>query len=146
MVRKSAEKLLPLIAGCEPLKAEHASSVDHRAPGHNHARESYQMALVNFIAFQQFSVVTEIAQKPVQLPQHFRGAVKAGTESFPGEGFRLEHLKYQEVRRFLAVSAVLNPLDSTQKQSIREIALCGPICLANSWDMTLHAALPPTRE
>ena len=45
--------------------------------------QTYELGLVHFVASEQFGVVAEVAEEPVQLPHGLRAAIKTAGNELP---------------------------------------------------------------
>ena len=106
-----------MFSGSEGVEVEVEHAFDDRVADFHHTLQSDQRAIVDFTPAEQFGVVAEIAQKPVQLPQRFGCAVKAAGESVALEELRLEHTKYDSLERLLCIPAVLGSLNPGEEKT-----------------------------
>jgi hypothetical protein len=51
----------------------------------DHALQTYELSFIHFIAPEQFGVVAEITQEPVELPKRFRAAIEPAGNDVPGK-------------------------------------------------------------
>ena len=83
------------------------------------ALQSNQRFVVDLIFRQEFGVISEVAQKPAELPHGSRGAVQAAGDQAPGQMLGFENRKKDRVIRFLCVPAISHSINPDQKQSVR---------------------------
>ena len=69
--------MLPLTGRRESIQIEQGRPVNDSVADLDDTAEPDQTFLVDLIPAEQFSVITEVAQKPVEFPQCSRRAVKA---------------------------------------------------------------------
>jgi hypothetical protein len=105
----------------------------------DHALESQQAFLIQFIAAQQFGVIAEIAQELGELPQRLGRAVEASGKGSVEEWFRLKNAEANGVIGLLFVPAVLYALDPDQVQAIGDFAR-GQSGLGEARKAAFHAA------
>jgi hypothetical protein len=72
----------------------------------DHALQTYELGFVHLVASEQFGVVTEVAQEPVQLPQGFRGAVESARQEVSGKPAGLENDKTERLGALHRLSPV----------------------------------------
>jgi hypothetical protein len=111
-----------LAARREPINGENTSLIEHSASGLNYSREPNEMLLIDFLALEQFGVVTEIAQEPVQLPQGFLGAIEPSRNLARGELLRFEDRETKNEKGFLRIPTIVGPVDSNQENAFERIA------------------------
>jgi hypothetical protein len=76
-VEIGGRKFLPATGGGKTIQPEQGSAVDDDMADLHHAGEANQLRFIDFIAVQQFDIVTKVAQEPIELPESFRIAIEA---------------------------------------------------------------------
>src|SRR5438552_5410934 len=115
-------------------------------PDLDHAAEANNVLVIDFVTSKKFSVIAEVPEKPVQLPQRFVCAVEAPSESVARQEFGLKHREHEAVIRFQRVPAILSMGDSRQIQSIGEGLVRRCACLTQAGDVAPDAAPACDRE
>jgi hypothetical protein len=72
-------------------------------------------SLIDFIAPEEFGVVAEIAEEPVQFPQCSLRAVQTSGNRVSAEFFRFKHGKAQQVKRLPRIPLMLGSFNPDQK-------------------------------
>src|SRR5437868_43478 len=106
----------------------------------DHTYESDQLFFIDFIASEQFRVIAEIAQKPIQLPQSFRGAVEPPSKGMAGEGIGFDYLKVKRVVSLLPVPAILHTSHADQEAPVGKGTGRRGIGLVQTFEAAPHAA------
>src|SRR5450631_882924 len=102
--------------------------------------QTYELALVDFVATEEFSVVAEVAQEPVELPQGFRGAIEPAREAVASEPAGLKNGKRQCVVGFLCLPLIPNTLHPDEEDSVGDLVASTAIGGMQAGDLTFHAA------
>ena len=84
----------------------------------DHALQTYELGLVHFVASEEFGVVAEVAQEPVQLPQGLRAAIEPAGNDLSGEPAGLKDGQRKRVVRLLCLPLKLSPLHLNQEDSV----------------------------
>jgi hypothetical protein len=92
--------LFPLGGRRETIQVEQGSAVYKNVANLDHSTQANQVLVIDFILAEQFDVVTEIAQKPVEFPQRSGRAVEASGNRVSSEFFRLEDCEAEQIERF----------------------------------------------
>ena len=74
-------EFFPAAGRGKTVQPEQGSAVEDDVADLDHALQTYELRFVHFVASEQFGVVAEVAQEPVQLPQGFRAAIEPAGES-----------------------------------------------------------------
>src|SRR5262249_768414 len=115
--------LFPFCCWGKGFKILEGVAVESHKRGSNDTAKINQSLVVNLVLGQQFHVVAEIAQEPVELPQGSWGAIETTGERPARQRFRLKYYKPNEQKGFLAVPAIGGPFDTSKKQTFeRNIA------------------------
>src|SRR5579864_6272547 len=93
----------------------------------NHTAQAHELALINFIAVQQLSVIAKIAQEPVEFPECFRAAIEPAGQNVVRESARFNHSESDSVVLFRCIWTKLHPLNANQENPIRSQANSGAI-------------------
>jgi hypothetical protein len=104
------------------------------------AGQTDQLCFVDFIAAEEFDVVTKIAQEPVELPEGFGVAIEAAGNNMVGKATGLENGQSERLIRFLSLSAELDFMHSNQKKSVGDLIGRAPIGGVQACNLTSHAA------
>jgi hypothetical protein len=81
-------------------RREQGSAVYDRVANLHDPEEPDQAFLVDLILSEQFGVVTEVAEKPVEFPQRSGRAVEAAGNRVSGKPFGLEDREAEEIEGF----------------------------------------------
>ena len=65
--------------------------------------QTYELGLVDFVGTEEFSVVAEVAQEPVKLPEGFRTAIEPAREDVASEPAWFKNDNRQRVIGFLCL-------------------------------------------
>jgi hypothetical protein len=84
----------------------------------NNPTEIEEGLLINLVPVQQFGVVTEISQEPIQLPKSTFGAVQASREGLACESLRFENPEAKSIKRLLEMPPIGNGLNANQEESV----------------------------
>jgi hypothetical protein len=103
------------------------------------AAQTEQTFLIDFIAADEFGVIAEVAQEPIELPQSFGCAVEATRYGPPGEMLGLDHGHAQKVVRLLLMP-ILSALHANQVEAVGNFGRAGWIRFMQALDATSHAA------
>src|SRR5271167_1289171 len=98
-------------------------AVDDAVGQLHHSTQPDQGLVVNLIATEQLSVVTEVAQEPAELPQRLGGAVEPRAEGAPNPGCGFENGEAQGIERFLTLLRIADLIDSNQEHAIGNLPL-----------------------
>src|ERR1700719_1395237 len=82
----------------------------------NDSAKFEQSFIVDLILSEQFRVVSEIAQKPIQLPKRSFGAVEPAQKRSFRKRFGLENDKPQRQERLLRMPAIGSSIDPNESQ------------------------------
>ena len=83
--------------------------------------EADQALVVDLIPAEQFGVVAEVAQKPVEFPQRSGRAVEAAGNRVSGEFFGFEDREAKEIERFSCIPPMMGSLDANEQQTIANL-------------------------
>ena len=114
-------KLLPAICRGKTVESEQRSAVKDDVAGLDHALQADELSFVDLVPYEQFGVVPELAQEPVQLPQGFRVAIDPARKRVAGETAGLENGQSECVVGFLCLPAKIDPLHLNQEDSIGDL-------------------------
>ena len=106
----------------------------------DYSSEANQAFVVDLILAEQFGVVTEVAQKPVEFPQRSGRAVEAAGNRVSGEFFGLEDREAEEIERLSGIPPMLSSLDANEEQAIANLRCSRLVGLVQALDSTSHAA------
>ena len=84
----------------------------------DHALQTYKLPLIDFVASEEFGVVAEVAQKPVQLPEGFRAAIEPARKDVAGEPAGLQNSQTERVIRFLCLPLKPDSLHLDQEEAV----------------------------
>ena len=124
----------------ETVEVEQGSAVHDRVADLDDTAEPDQAFLVDLISAEQFGVVTEVAQKPVEFPQCSGRAVEAAGNRVSREFFGLEDREAEEIERFSRIPPMVRSLDANQEQTIANLRCSRLIGLVQALDSASHAA------
>src|SRR5436853_444431 len=102
--------MLPICCWGKSLQLDYRASTGDLVRDLKHAVKTNQCTCIDFISFQQFLAVAEVAQEPGEPPQQLGRAVEAGRDGAADERFRLQHVKTQLIKRLLLMPTVLSAL------------------------------------
>jgi len=106
--------LFPLNSRCKGVEIEQGSAVYDRMADFQNSAEAVQAFFFDLIPSEQFGVVSEVAQKPVEFPQCSRGAIKAAGNRVPSEFFGFEDREAEDIERFSCIPSMLSPIDAKE--------------------------------
>ena len=99
-----------------------------------------ELGLVDFVASEQFGVVAEVAQEPVQLPQGLRAAIEPAGDDLSGKPAGLKDGQSQCVIGLLCLPLKPGPLHPNQEDSVRNLVGGTAIGGVQAGDLAFHAA------
>src|SRR5207248_8499010 len=105
---------------CKAVKVEDGDAVHHDTTDLHYAPQVDQSFVIDLSSSQQFGVIAEVAQKPVQLPHGSGRAVETPGHETAGQMFGLEDREADLVIRFLLVPAILGAINPNQEQPVRD--------------------------
>src|SRR5579863_9813109 len=105
-----------------------------------HPPQVDQGLVINLIFREQLRVITEVTQKPTQLPNRPGCAVQAAGHETSGQVPGLEDSQTYFVIRLLLVPAVLRPIHPNEEKAVRNRVNRRDICRAERLEIALHAA------
>ena len=109
---------MPLTCWSETLEIDETSAVHNDMANLDYASKPNQAFLVDLILAEQVSVIVEIAQEPVQLPESPSSAVNAAGNGSRSEMLGFEDNKPEDVVRLLGMPAILGASHSDQIQTV----------------------------
>ena len=109
---------MPLVSWSKGIEVQKHQPSDERVTELDHPTQPDQGLIMDLTAGEEFLVVAEVAQKPVQLPKGFGSAVEAAGESAAGKRLGFEDGKDQGVIGLLLMPAMLSTGNLDQEQVI----------------------------
>src|SRR6266852_1699775 len=130
-------ELFPLSHWGEPLKVQERTAVECGARGSDNPAQVQQSFFIDLVPAEQISVVAEVAQEPVELPQGLGRAIESSGDRLSGVLFGLEGGQAQGEEWLLRVPAIEGSLDSDQEKALQDVI---PVLgfTMKTWDVTLH--------
>jgi hypothetical protein len=98
------------------------------------------LPLIYLVATEQFGVVSEVPQEPIELPQGFRTAIEAARDSLPCETNWLKNRQSEPVIRLLCLPLKHGSLHSDEKNSVGDLMDSAAIGVMQAGDLAFHAA------
>ena len=98
----------------ETIEIEQGSAVHDGVADLDDTAEADQVLVVDLIPSEQFGVVAEVAQKPVEFPQRSGRAVEAAGNRVSGEFFGFEDREAKEIERFSCIPPMMRSLDANE--------------------------------
>src|SRR5262249_21559771 len=95
---------------------------------------------IDLVEFEEFRVVAEVPQEPVELPQVLCAAGEPGSEPIACKRSRLYNQELNSVERFLPVPTILDSLDTHQEQTVSNGFAGACAGLVKAGNIALHAA------
>ena len=102
--------------------------------------ETHELRLVDLVASEQFSVVAEVAQKPVQLPQGLRVAIEPARKGTARKATGLKNGQSERVVRFWGLPTKMDSLHPNQEDSVGDLVGSTAIGGVQACDLAFHAA------
>src|SRR5437762_1802924 len=100
------------------IEVEVSNAVQRGTAHFHYAPQVDESFVIDLSSSQQFGVVPEVAQKPIQLPHRPGRAVETSGHEASGQMFGLEDHEVDLVIRFLLVPAILGPINPNQEKAI----------------------------
>jgi hypothetical protein len=88
----------------------------------NNSAKAEERFLVNLVSAKQISVIAEVPEKPVQLPQGSLGAIQPPGERSSCKRFRLENDKTNRQEGFLRMPPIGRSIDANEEQAFEKIS------------------------
>src|SRR5579872_828286 len=139
-VQIRGRKFVPTARRSKAVESEQRRTVENDVADLDHAFEAYELGFVHLIASEQFSVVAEVAQEPVQLPQGFRIAIEPARKDVTGKSAGLKNSEAKGVVRLLRLASKEDSLNSNQKDSVGDLVSRITIGGVQTCNLTFHAA------
>ena len=102
--------------------------------------QTHELRFIHFIASEQFGVVAEVAQEPVQLPQGFRAAIEPARNDVPGKPAGLKNGQSERVVRLLCLPLKLGSLHANEEDPVGDLVGGTAIGGVQAGDLAFHAA------
>ena len=113
--------------------------------GPDDAAEVDQGLFIYLILGEQFHVIAEVAQEPVELPEGAFGALEPAGEALSGERLWFEHGESEQQEGLLRVPAVGGPFDAHEEGAFQGMITIG-LPGMKAWDMAFHWFTSEGRE
>jgi hypothetical protein len=112
-------------------------AVQYRAGDADDSPQSQQSFLIDFVSAHQIRVIAEIPQKPVELPQSPRGAIKPARDRMSLVLLWFEDSEPDDEKCPLRMLAVIGPVDADQEYALQHV-FSAAFFMTKTWDVTFH--------
>ena len=106
----------------------------------DHALQPHELSFVHLVASEQFGVVAEVAQEPVQLPQGFRAAIEPTRKDVPGEPAGFKNGQRECVIGLLCLPLEFGSLNANEEYPVGDLVGGTAIGGVQAGDLAFHAA------
>src|SRR5580704_19688357 len=101
-------KFCPAAGRGKTIEAEQGSATDGDMAELDYAAQADELTFIDFIPVDQFGVVAEVPQEPIQLPQGFGIAIEPAGNNVTAKAAGLKNNQGQGVIRFVGIATKLN--------------------------------------
>ncbi len=117
-VRWRCGKLLPLFSACKSFQVEKRSAGDRGVSDFCDSLQIDEFSGIDFILADEFRVIPEVTQEPIEFPEGLRGAIETPGERLARELLRLDDGEAERELGLLAVVAVERANYANQKDPV----------------------------